>query len=268
MDTITSKEVIYIKRQFYKTYNSRRSIMAKYYKLRYTFNNDIQELDDKKEVINRLNDFKHNELPEWIAKLEMIDYLYGIEELDKFGDATKIHIHIHFTSDKDCGTIRKWLTRRWKEQGDDRTRAALYSLKQEEDVKENDRFFRYVLKQKSQPYKNFMGCGLIKDLTLEKLNEMRLLAHEEWNTLVEVNRKKREKELKKDSTYDKICKYLEDKKISGQYDIATHILDFYMEEGMSINTNTIAGYVLTYGMINGYIDKAIALNRISNIIDK
>lgn len=250
------------------TFNRRLS-MAKYYKLRYTFGEDINETEDISMAKQALKTYLTDELPQWKEHLGMIDYSYGVEFRDKFGEQTKRHIHIHFSSDKELGGMRRWLTRRWKSQGEERTRASLYSFVEEDDVKDEDRFYRYPLKQCKDPMFNTpitLHRIFVQGINKEKAEELRKLAYDEWVRLCEINIKKRDTQLNKDSTYSKIEKYL------GQMDISTYgqvrdkVIEFYMKEGMAINVNTIAGYIVTYSLNRGFVDPSRISDRLDKII--
>lgn len=249
------------------SYIKRSRIMANYYKLRYTFPDEVQDEENKTVLMDRIKEFCRTELIEWITHFEAVDYSYGIEFKDKYGEPTKIHVHMHFASDKDIGGMRKWITRRWKEQGEERTRASLYSFVEEKDVKDEERFYRYPLKQYAGKFSSGLTHRmLVASISPEKHAELVALAHDEWTRLCEINIKKRDTQLNKDTTYQKIEKHL------GQMDIKTYgqvkdeLIKFYMKEGMAINVNTIAGYVVTYSLNRGFLDPSQISAKLDKII--
>lgn len=248
--------------------------MAKYFKLRYTYPDDLQDLDNN-EFANQVCDFNREHVLTWLDKIGAADYVFGVEQYNKLGEPTKRHIHIHFTSEKDISTIRRWLTRYWKDEMEDqRTRAALYSLVEENDVKDIERFFRYPLKQRSVPipenHRSLIHQINVVELCPVHINgeKHRLLAHEEWKNLVDVYKKKQETNLSKDSTYDKYCKWVSKNNIqlSSYQNVRDSLIQFYIENDMAINVNTIAGYVVTYGIKHGLIDKEKIEAKLDKII--
>lgn len=231
-------------------YKKRSLLMSNFYKFRFTFGSDIQDEENKSVLRHKIGSAMEYGIGDEIKKYA-IHYVMGVESLNKLGEPAKFHFHIHFTSDAKIGAIRKNLQRYFSSVEEGRKGNDLYSLQQEKDVKDIDRFFRYPLKQISdkitQRQKDRVDWNL--DLATDELEYIELqrkLAYEEWNKECQRNRMKMDKVLDKESTFDKLCKYLEDKETQDVECIIKHILEFYKENGLSMNLNTIRGYALTY----------------------
>lgn len=178
-------------------------------------------------------------------------YSWGVETMDKFGDLTHTHIHIHFCCDVKIGTLRKRF-QRWREsdQGAQwsggRTGNVLYSLTQENDVLDLLRFFRYPFKQYSEPEL----ISTVNQKFPPKFNviEQSKLAHEEWKRHVDMNRKKRD-ELLRPVTRDKIFEYLDGLFKEGpppsRRDLLLALMRFYAQEERAANKQTMIGYAQT-----------------------
>lgn len=223
--------------------------MANFIKFRYTLDPTDQ---------NYLDGFRSKYVQNFISDYEKIlspvTCVWGYETKNKLGEATAAHIHCHFTTDKEIETIRKALTRKWKDEGETRTRASLYSLKLEKDVKDTDFFFRYPLKQ---------GDSLLEKYNVYpdgfEFEKQKLIAMEMYKTSVEVNRNKLETQLDKTTTFDKLCDYLALQEISNKHDVLKYTLLFYKTNKMSMNIKTMSGYALTYCCINNYISDQLII---------
>lgn len=229
--------------------------MVNYVKLRYTL--DPTTSFPGREIANLVK----GTIQEYLDIIDPYVVVIGYETKNKLGEETHPHIHLHFTTDKATDTIRKALTRKWKNEGDERTRAALYSLKHEEDVKDEDFFFRYPLKQGGENLfhkYNVYPIGFDVELQIK-------LANEFYNTSVTVNRNKMEKELSKTSTYDKLQEYLDPLELKTTHEVMSKTYDFYLENKMAMNVNTIHGYCVTYCCATGLIDKCVILEKIKSL---
>lgn len=180
----------------------------------------------------------------------------GFEKLNNLNESTHPHLHFHFAikTEKDLlGAMRKRFQRYIKLDGDETRKGnVLYSLAEESDVKDINRFLRYVWKQGGREH---LGTGW----PYEKLpSEMEIdleiaLAREEQERMWEFNIKKREKQMAPD-TRDKLFEYLDDchqqENFLGKKQILIKICEFYGtpdEKGnmRSANKQTILGYLQT-----------------------
>ena len=184
----------------------------------------------------------------------------GYETQDSEGKPTAPHIHCHFETSKNIETIRKALTRMWKEDGEMRTRASLYCLKEEKDVQDMNFFFRYPLKQCGENYFHAFNKYPTDFNVEQQLHD----ANEHWKMSCEVNCQKRKSLENRQSTYDKLVLYLESKTCDTTNDVVSHAFDFYLQEKHAMNCATIHGYCLTYSCAAGLVSKDIVLNKIKS----
>lgn len=206
-----------------------------FYKFRYTF-----KVDENPRSKFHLLGLLIGDTDEYYASA-------GIEKLNKLNETTHTHIHIHFAlkNGRTLGAIRKAFQR--FRGSDDETRKGneLYSLVEEPDVKEMNRFFRYAWKQggrvgKDNGFREKLPVGLEVELEIA-------LAIEEQKRMWEFNIKKRDTSLKP-NTKDKLFEFLntkfEDKKPS-ELELLTAICDYYNGEDKSANQSTCMGFLQT-----------------------
>lgn len=184
-----------------------------------------------------------------ILPIEDLDVcVFGFESKDKNGKPTHPHYHCHFAVDTEkhpkvnTGSLRKKIQRFLKDSEDERKGNAVYSLTQEKDVLEPQRFFRYPFKQGGRTFLNWEKLPEDFDIDMQIA-----LAEEEYARMVEQNNKKLDK-LLRPNTKDKLFEYLDECKITPQTEkvqILKLILIYYNREEMSANKQTIMGYLNT-----------------------
>lgn len=227
--------------------------MANLIKLRYTLYPESGQSTFEKQIdyLNTLG------IKEYLHILEPQNIVIGFEKLNNLGEFTHPHIHFHFSTDKNIGAIRKGLTRYWKDSGETRIRAALYSLKQEDDVKDLTAFYRYPLKQLNKEFHNFNKYPVDFDLKLQTV-----LANEQYNQVVEIARAKALSDSNKQSTFDKLLIYLDELKPNSKETVLSLTLKYYKREKLSMNISTMAGYALTYCSINDLVSDELILEKL------
>lgn len=221
-------------------------------KFRYTFAQEYADAAYKEEFQEALQGIASL----FIEKMDPLFVTTGIEDLDKFGEQTHLHLHIHAVTPKKIDAIRKAVTKIFKEMEEPRKGNALYGLSQVKDCLDQKRLLRYPFKQSRR------GLGSVSwTQALDKYPAdfdycmERELAVEEWERLVVVNRQKRERSLNP-NTFEKFEEYMTDKKVISLADIAGHIHDFYLKEKMSMNLKTMGGYIRTYAVSKEIISRA------------
>lgn len=171
----------------------------------------------------------------------------GYETLNKLNENTHPHLHMHFVvKGKTIGAIRKALQRDFKSQNEKRKGNVLYSLSEEEDVKDVNRFLRYVWKQGGRQSRE---AGFRESLPADMDVDLEVaLAREEQERMWEFNKKKQAEALRP-STKDKLFEYLdglnEQNKFSSKREILIKIMEYYNSEEKSANKQTIMGYLQT-----------------------
>jgi len=208
-----------------------------YVKFRYTLAED-----EKKEQVRYFNSFFEK------ATIMTIGY----EELDKCGKPALPHIHYHMFIDDKIANIRGRLKTLMKTNGEERKGNALYSLTEEKDVLDINRFFRYVYKEGGR-----ITVGekikLLKDF--DPAVEVKCSVEERQRS-IQFNNDKVERSLRL-NTYDKIKELFVAKPPVDLAEVISRITDFYIEEGLACNASTMSGYATTYGLSVGLIDKRV-----------
>lgn len=211
----------------------------KFVKLRYSY------LPVKPDVIEEgmtFLEFKRRGLDEILKSIHSVSHVIGHEELNSLGDPTLHHVHIHFSTYGNISSIRTNLTRLWKKEYNDlRVRAALYSLKEETDVKDYDLFFRYPLKQGNEMFQKKNIYPVNFDYAVQ-----RVLAMDQWQRECEYKKAKQNTDLNKESTYSKLKTYLDSFEILEILMIKRYIFRYYLKEQLAMNANTMSGYANTY----------------------
>jgi len=211
-------------------------------KFRYTFK--FPDLLEEPSALEMLPDI----VSVFIEKMDAVYVTCGIEDLDKFGEKTHLHVHIHCITPKKVDAIRKAMTKIFKEMDEERKGNCLYGLSQVKDILDQNRLLRYPFKQARR------GLGDIA--CLQKLNKLppdfnyeveRECAIEEWERLVVINRQKREKSLNP-NTFEKFEMFMEKNGFvpGNVLECCAYLDDFYMQEKMSMNRATMGGYAITY----------------------
>lgn len=226
--------------------------METYVKFRYTLSEyeceNLLEFEDK---------FKCD----YLDKFDSIICSIGYEIANNLNQPTHPHIHIHFSTLKKVDTIRKSLTRMWSDRGEVRKRASLYCLKTEDDVKEMDFFLRYPLKQRSDFLRKY--CRLPPAFNFDFQQNC---AYESWLEVVAVNNKKLETQLAKESTFDKMCTWLElpENKPNSKRETLVKVFEYYKNEKLAMNIATMTGYSLTYCVINSFVPNEEVISLMEN----
>lgn len=185
----------------------------------------------------------------------------GYEEKDKLGKPTHPHLHYHMLIDDKIANIRGRLKTYFKANDESRSGNELYSLSQEKDVIDHNRFFRYVWKQGGR-VRGIEKLGGLKDFNVDV--EIKC-AMEEYARSCQFNNDKLDRSTRA-NTYDKIVALLLDNPPTTIKQVIDRIRDFYIKEGLACNASTIAGYATTYSLGHGLMDpEAFSLKVLSLI---
>ena len=182
-------------------------------------------------------------------------FTYAQHRFDSLGNPTHWHFHIHFESNIGLATLRKRFQTFAKEDpfSIGRKGISLYSLKEapEEHIKDIERFFRYPFKMHhlGADWKNFY-------FSEERLPTVLALAKDEFERTAEQKRTAQDKLLNKATTYDRFREFVNDDKLVTMDQVQDKIIDFYLQEKMSCNPNTMQGYVHTFCLQNKIMSKS------------
>lgn len=153
--------------------------------------------------------------------------ILGIEDKNKYGEVIKKHLHFHFMSEEKIETIRKRFNR-----SSDPEKKDSYSLCLEKDVKDQNKFFRYPLKQ-YENIDNFNNNNILIPSGFD-IKIQHLLANEEWNKGKEILSRQRVKSDSRQTTYEKLIELIDNEniKFSSVKEIELYILDYYLKNNI------------------------------------
>lgn len=207
-----------------------------YYKLRYTFEEDASEnlplmKTISKNIVSLLSNFMIGD--KWTL---------GIECFKSGKVDAKPHLHLHFVSRTKKDTIVKCLKRSDLQIFNGNR---CYSLGIEVIVNE-DKFFRYPLKQQKNDTKRYVAFG--KAFNLDVVKNWIETGYSCWIVACEISNAKRERKEDSDQLSDRLYAYLDKKDVlDSDLKIKVEILKFYVEEeNKPINIATCKGYFLNY----------------------
>lgn len=167
-------------------------------------------------------------------------YITADEKLNKYGEEVKRHFHFNFICEGKKDTIQKWI-RKWYHDRDYVCKGnKCYSLVEVEEPDDIKRWLRYLMKEK------YLGKLTRIPYPPDEIKEMETLAKDERSRNKELNQKKRDKLLSKQTMFDKICEKLDKETIVSKKDIFCFIAKYYVEEGKPVNYQTIEGYTYNW----------------------
>lgn len=231
--------------------------LFRHIKFRYTFK--FHDILDEPGAVEAMGEIAST----FIEKFDCLYVTCGLEDLDKFGEKTHPHIHIHAVTHKKVDALRKAVNKIFKEMEEDRKGNCLYSLTEVKDILDENRLLRYPLKQSRR---GFGDIAVLRELYKlpdnYEYDTQRECAIEEWERLVLVNRQKRERSLNP-NTFEKFEEYMTEKdEVKTTAEVAGHIHDFYLKEKMSMNLKTMGGYVRTFSVQHGIISRSENISKI------
>lgn len=219
-----------------------------YYKFRYTFDDNCEDNNSRKTVVDLL-----------LSKLKRFilngKFVAGIENFKSGMEAAKPHVHIHFVSRTKKDTIVKHLKRSCKKDQDDGYGNMFhgnrcYSLGVEINVNEN-KFFRYPLKQQKDETHRMVKYG--EYFSKERIITLRDEAYAVWITSCEIQNAKKEKKEDNDCLSERLYFYLDKlDNLDNDLKIKVAIQKFYIEEEKKpFNKTTALGYFYNYKIMRG-----------------
>jgi len=202
-----------------------------YLKFRYTFNEGISLAEQMSAAVTCIGIVSDNAL--W--------RVVGIERLNSYGRPATPHVHIFWATTSKIGAVRKAFTRSdLYKNSNGRKGNALYSLSEDDDVEDVNRFFRYVFKENRDFPLKYMIMPPDFNLELEAA-----LAKEERERQIERNLKS-EAKRNEPSTQDKLFEYLaglnEQSKFTCKIALMDAIIHFYESRDSGCVRSTIVGY--------------------------
>ncbi len=171
----------------------------------------------------------------------------GIETINKDGDRTWCHLHVHFASVGLRDTIAKFIREYLRDTYDQDTKGIKhFQLKPWALLNSERGYYQYCLKESLDPQ-------LCYGFTSEDLNQMHEVAKESLLKVQEIRQKKLCKKDTSECLYDRLCDYLDKTKCTNRSALRCHTSTFYVEDKRALNKQTMSGYVDTYMLSKKYI---------------
>ena len=215
------------------------------YKFRFTFTEQDKEFDYDKQM-PRWKAMSINLCKKLLETYTITHMTGGIETLNKAGDRTWCHLHVHFDAPENRDTIARLIKRYMKDVYDQQVVGVKYFCLKPDVARHMDDFMRYPLKQSLEP-------RLCYGYTDEELQTMHGIAQASYLKCQEINQKKIDKYDTQDTLYDRLKIYLDKTNDTIKFRLLISASKFYVEEKKPINRNTIEGYVNTYMLQTGLI---------------
>lgn len=224
------------------------------FKFRFTFSNQDKEYKchDDPLFVNRTKTI-HGRI---LNKLLENNYVHenrvtsGYEVLNKMGERTHAHIHIHFKSTHRKESIRRTLKRYLEDTYDeDTTGNKAMSLVIEHELRSDEKFYRYPLKQGLDKKK----C---RGFTEKELEHFHAVAKDSYDITCQVNQQKADKADTTDTLFLRLTQKLSKLELKDTLSLRIATSQFYAEEDRPINLTVMAGYVRTFQLKTGLITHA------------
>jgi len=210
------------------------------YKFRFTFSNqdkDLKCLEDKqfigrckmiwKALINKMSENGYFYLNK---------YTSGFEVLSK-GEPCRAHIHINFKSDQNKNSINRTIKRLLTKQFDEEYYGnSTYSFVPELTIKDEEKFFRYPLKQG-------LNLELCRGFSKDKLTQMHEVAKDSYAISCQVHQQKMDKKDNNDTMFLRALAKSKKNNDNSKRAISRTFVKHYREEQKPLNRSVIEGYV-------------------------
>lgn len=217
-----------------------------HYKFRFTFT----EQDKTHEYADQLPRWKAMSthlVQKLLSQYTITKLTGGIETLNKDGDRTWCHIHLHFDAIENKETILRFIKRYLSDTYDQAVVGVkCISLKPEAMLRSLDDFYNYPLKQTL----NKKLCYGFDDNRLEHMHDV---AKASYLKVQQVRQAKMDKTDNSDTLFERLKKILDETQDTTKLALLIHATKFYVDEDKPINRHTIEGYVSTYMLQKGYM---------------
>lgn len=222
------------------------SIQPVYYTFRFTFTEQSAETEPTKQDIARFKAISRNLKTKILETYTVQKMTGGLETLNKNGDRTFAHLHLHFDAlenkDSMIRTIKRYLQDTYDQ---NTTGVKAFSFKPKV-IRTFDEYWRY-------PLKFNLDTTLCKGFTNEQLETFHEIAKASINKVIEVNQSKLDKSDNSDTLFQRLKNIWDKEMIQEKVPLLVRASKFYVEENKPINRNTIIGYVENYMLLKGYL---------------
>jgi len=217
-----------------------------HYKFRFTFS----EQDKTHEYVDQLPRWKAMSthlVQKLLSHYTITKLTGGIETLNKDGDRTWCHVHLHFDAVENKETILRFIKRYLSDTYDQQVVGVkCISLKPEAMLRSLDDFYNYPLKQSL----NKKLCYGFEDDRLEHMHDV---AKASYLKVQQVRQAKMDKTDNSDTLFERLKSNLDKTNFVNKLPLLIAATQFYVEEDKPINRHTIEGYVSTYMLQKGYM---------------
>lgn len=220
------------------------------YHFRFTFttqSTNLSELQDSQFIHS--TKLLHKAL---ISKLHNLGYFHlgkctsGYEYQNKRHEHCKAHLHIAFFSTNVKTSMLKTIKLFMEENDQEMRGNSTYSFKEQPQIRDIDRFWRYPLKQRLDP-----TCQ--RGFTEETIDQWHNVAMGLWNDGCQYWQQKDDKRDKDDTLYLKVLSLLKKTHDNSKRAIAKTFYAYYQKHNKPLNQTVIKGYVLTAQLDLGLI---------------
>jgi len=217
------------------------------YKFRFTFTEQDKTFQYEKEIPRWKQISIHlvNKLREQYNIKKMTG---GLETLNRAGDRTWCHLHIHFDATEQRDTIARYIKRYLGETYSQQTVGVKFFSLKPDVARHLEDFMRYPLKQG-------LDRRLCYGYSDAELEIMHGAAQSSYIKCQEINQSKLDKSDNSDTLFERLKIYLDksEKMETEKVPLLIAATKFYVEENKPINRHTIQGYVDTYRLQKGFI---------------
>jgi len=216
-----------------------------HYKFRFTFTEQTKEHDYEKDL-PRFKSIARNVASKFLEHYTINKMTGGMETLNKKGERTYAHMHLHFDAIENKESMARLIKRYLQETFEQHTTGVKAFSFKPDVVRNMDDFYRYPLKQN-------LDKQLCYGYTEQELSNMHEIAKSSFEKVVQVNQAKLDKSDNSDTLFERLIIYLDSKNDIKKTPLLIHATKFYVEENKPINKRTIEGYVDTYMLKKQYI---------------
>lgn len=218
------------------------SYLPIHYKFRFTFTDQTKDFKYE-DNIPRWRSIARTLVQRILNQYTVTKLTGGIETLNKDGDRTWCHVHVHFDAVENKESIARYIKRFLSDTYDQNvTGVKCFSLKPEAMLKSFDEFYQYPLKQN-------LDNKLCYGFSDEKLQHLHGVGKSSYLKVQQVRQSKMDKYDNSDTMFERLTKYLQQdiyKNTTSKVSLLIAATKFYVEENKPINRQTIQGYVDTY----------------------
>jgi len=217
-----------------------------HYRFRFTFTEQDKDHNYTNEEKKRWRSMTRGLVRE-LCELYTIQHLTGgIEYLNKRGEHTWAHMHIHFDSIETRDAIYRKIRRYLKEEYQQEVVGVKAFSFKPTVVRDLQDFYRYPLKQN-------LDIKLCRNFTEPELLHMHEVAKDSYFKVVQINQAKMDKMDTADTLFERLKVILDKSGHTTKKPLLIRSLQFYVDEKKPINRPTIQGYVDNYMLLTKLI---------------